>query len=193
MSAGIDSKLWWYIARSSGIVSWLILSVSIIWGVLLAGRLIKTKGAPRWLDDLHRFLGALSIAFVLVHMLGLFADSYTHFAWKELFVPFGSPWKTGAVAWGVVAFYFLLAVELTSLVRKRIPRKWWRGVHFASYGLYVMATIHGIYSGTDRHKWYFAKGAVIVVIITVVAIGNRALQAWKKKQARTARKSGAVA
>ena len=41
----------------------------------------------------------------------------------ELFVPLASAWKPGAVAWGVVALYLLLAIEITSLLQRRIPRR----------------------------------------------------------------------
>ena len=53
-----------------------------------------------------------------------------------------SSWKPAAVAWGIVAFYLLLAIEGTSLLRSRLPVRLWRGVHLTSYAMYALATVH---------------------------------------------------
>ncbi len=117
----MNEKLWWYVARSSGMVAWLVLVATVVWGTLLAGRLVPRPGAPRWLTDVHRYLGGLAVALTGLHLFALAADSYAHFGWAETFVPFASSWKPGAVAWGVVAMYLLVIVEMTSLVQRRLP------------------------------------------------------------------------
>ena len=64
-------------------------------------------------------------------------------------MPFASSWKPGAVAWGVIAFWMLLGIELTSLFMKRIPKVWWRRIHLTSYAVAAMTTIHLFTAGTD--------------------------------------------
>lgn len=150
MNVVASSQVWWYVARASGIVAWALAALSVLWGLALSTRALGRKPRAPWLLDLHRFLGALTVVFVAVHLIGLWADSYVEFTAADLFVPFASPWKTAAVAWGVVAFYLLVAVEVTSLLMDRIPRRWWKGVHFASYALYALATVHLLGAGTDR-------------------------------------------
>jgi len=48
----------WYVARAGGILAYLLLSSSVVAGLLLSGR----ARLPRWLrfalEDVHRFLGA---------------------------------------------------------------------------------------------------------------------------------------
>ena len=61
-------------------------------------------------------------------------------------------WHPAAVAWGVVAGYLLVAVELTSLARNRISKRTWRRVHTASFVLFVFATVHGLTAGTVGHR-----------------------------------------
>ena len=145
-----DPKLWWYVARASGLVAWWLVAASVLWGLLLSTRLLKRRPAPAWLLDLHRFLGGTAVVFTAVHLLGLVADSYAHFGPAELFVPLASKWRPGPVAWGVVALYVLVAVEATSLAMKRMPRKWWRAVHMSSFGLFVLSTVHALSAGTER-------------------------------------------
>ena len=107
----------------------------------------KPKGP--WLLDLHRWLGGLAVLFTAAHVGALIADSYVAFDLVDVLVPFAAEWQPGAVAWGVVALWLLLAIEVTSLLMRRIPKRVWRAVHLSSYGLAVMATLHGVTAGTD--------------------------------------------
>ena len=112
--------------------------------------------------------------FIAIHLAGLFLDPYVDFGAMQLFVPFASSWKPLAVAWGVVAFYLLLAVELTSLLRKRIPKKWWKAVHMSSYGIFLLGTIHLLTAGTDRHSpillWTVAGFSGAIAAMTLYRI-----------------------
>ena len=83
----VTEKLAWYVARSSGIVAWATVTASILWGLTLSSRLVRKRGVPAWLLDLHRFLGTLSVVFVVVHLFGLWADNFVYFGWRELFIP----------------------------------------------------------------------------------------------------------
>jgi DMSO/TMAO reductase YedYZ heme-binding membrane subunit len=148
--AAESTKLWWHISRASGIVGWALAALAVLWGVALATRALGKRPPAPWLLAVHRFLGALCIVFVAVHMGSLALDPFVTFRLDDLFVPMASDWKPLAVAWGIVAFYLLLAVELTSLVRNRIPNRLWHWVHLGSYAIYVLATVHLLTAGTDR-------------------------------------------
>ena len=102
-----------------------------------------------WLLDLHRWLGGLAVVFTAAHIGALIADSYVAFDVVDVLVPFAAGWQPGAVAWGVVALWLLVAIEVTSLLMRRIPKRVWRAVHLSSYGLAVTATLHGVTAGTD--------------------------------------------
>jgi DMSO/TMAO reductase YedYZ heme-binding membrane subunit len=158
------TKVWWYVARSAGIVAWGLSALAVLWGLALATRALGRKPPAPWLLDVHRFLGALTIMFVVVHLIGLAYDPWAAFGLDEMLVPMASSWKPAAVAWGIVAFYLLLAIEGTSLIRSRLPVKLWRGVHLTSYAMYAMATVHLLLAGTDRHH-------PVLRIAVVVSVG----------------------
>jgi len=143
------SQLPWYIARSSGLVSWSLLALATLWGLALSTKVLGKRPRPNWILDLHRLLGGLALIFTGVHVGALLVDQYIGFGVQDILVPFASRWQPGAVAWGVVGLYLLLAVELTSLARARLPKKVWRRTHYASFPLFVTATIHGLAAGTD--------------------------------------------
>ena len=85
LAAVANNKLYWFTARSAGMVAWAVCTASILWGLALSTRLVRRRGAPAWLLDLHRFLGLLTIVFTAIHMAALYLHSRLEF--KEF--PFG--------------------------------------------------------------------------------------------------------
>lgn len=185
----MNEKLAWYVARSSGIVAWALLTAAVVWGLLLSTRIIANRKAPKWLLDLHRFLGGLSVVFVGVHIAGLVADSYVHFGVADILVPFASSWKPTAVALGVVGMWLLLAVEGTSLLMRHLPRKRWHAIHLLSYVLFWMSTLHGMLAGTDRHEPPLALGEIAAALLVVFLTVYRVVQS----RSGSGRRAGRVA
>ncbi len=149
----MNSTLIWYTARASGLVAWALLAASVLWGLAQTTRMFRAsqRARPAWLLDLHRFLGASALVFLAVHITSILLDTYVHFGIIEVLVPFTGTWHPGAVAWGIAAMYLLLAVELTSLLRSRLPRRVWRATHYVTFPLFAVATVHALTAGTDRH------------------------------------------
>ncbi len=166
----LDRQIWWYSARAAGIIAWALASAGVIWGIWLSGRPRGRGPRPAWLLDLHRFLGGLSLAFTAVHLGALVADSYFHYSWAELFVPGRSPYRAGAVTFGIVALAGAVVVEVSSLVMRRLPRRVWHAIHLASYAVFVLATVHGWRAGTDTTGQTVLRSAYLGVAALVVAM-----------------------
>jgi len=180
----MNNQIFWYTARSSGIVSWGLLSTSVLVGVVLSTRLFGKRAAPAWLLDLHRFLGGTACAFVAVHIVGLVADNYVHFGPSEILVPMASKWHPVAVAWGVVSLYLLVAIEMTSLLKRRIPSKLWRRVHATSFVLWVLSTVHAYSAGTDAGNRVYQWTGVLIALAVVYAGTVRVLSPRPDRPAR---------
>ena len=170
----MNEQLYWYVARATGVVSWALLSLAAVWGLVLSTRLLGKRTTPAWLLDLHRFLGAASVVFVGLHLAALVADNYTHFGLSELLVPLASSWRPWPVAWGIAALYLLLAVEVTSLLKRRVPNKLWRRVHQSSAVMWVLATLHLLTAGSDADnavlQWSVLLVTLLVAFTTVVRV-----------------------
>ena len=158
----MNEQLWWYVARSGGIVAWALLGASVLWGLALSTKVTNGKPRPNWILDMHRFLGGMALLFTGIHVISLMLDSYVHFGLSEVLVPLASAWHPVAVAWGVIGLYLLLAVELTSLARKKIPKRLWRMTHFLSFPLFLSTTVHALTAGTDRSTMLLRSGVIIV-------------------------------
>jgi predicted ferric reductase len=168
------SQLWWYTARSSGLVAWALLAGSMLWGLALSTKVFGKRSRPAWLLDLHRFLGGAAANFIVIHVVSIMLDSYVHFGPVDVLVPLTGSWHPLAVAWGIVSMYLLVAVEVTSLLRRRLSKQVWRMTHYLSFPLFVTATVHSLSAGTDRAtfimRWAVLSTAAAVTILTAVRV-----------------------
>lgn len=177
----LDPAIWWYVTRASAIIAWALMVVSVTWGILLSTRVMKPKDNPSWLLDLHRWLAGLSVVFVGIHMASLFIDTYAAFTLKDLFIPFHSQYKKIAwlggwpIALGVICTYILIAVQVTSLMMKKLPRKYWKAIHYSSYALVLLVSFHAGWSGTDVRSWAYRITALMLITLTTVALIVRIL------------------
>ncbi len=183
--AAVNTKLSWYAARASGLIAWSIVTASIVMGLAVATRLVRRRGVPAWLLDLHKFLGTLSLLFVAVHVFAVWTDNYVYFGPRALFVPLASDWRPFPVAWGIAATYLLVAIQLTSWTMRRIPRRVWHTVHMTSLPMFVLATVHGFTAGADYGniavQWGALTGGLLVIfLLTFRTLAPRRVRAAQR-------------
>ena len=173
----IITTVWWYLSRSTGLVAGVLIVAAFIWGMLLSTQLVKSVKKPAWLLDLHRWLATLAVVFVVLHVVGLLADSYVEFSITDILVPFASDWKPAAVAWGVVGLYLLVIVQLSSwqTIRSRLSRRVWHGIHLVSFPLVWVVIMHAGAAGTDVNNRYYTLGVLSLVILSVFVVLYRIL------------------
>src|SRR5581483_8386900 len=82
------------------------------------------------------------------------------------------------VAFGIVAGYLMAALWLSERIRPWIGYRAWRALHFGSFAAYVLATGHGLASGTDTTAgWAFAMYAISVSGVLVLLAARLAANA----------------
>ena len=92
------------------------------------------------------------------------------FSLTQIVVPFTASYRPLATGLGVVAVELLLAVSVTNRIRSRLPHRVWRRAHYATLAVWLLATIHGILSGTDRDQmWLLWLYAVTVAAVACAA------------------------
>ncbi len=171
----MSSHLVWYLARASGIVAWLLLSASVLWGIVLSTDLFPRRRRAVWLLVMHRWLAGLTVVFIGAHVGLLLSDKYSHVRVVEFAVPWAGTWRPTAIALGVVAVWLIVGVEVTALVAKRLARNWWRDVHIAGYGVFWAASVHGALAGTDAARPLYVLTALVAVGAVVFALSYRIL------------------
>ncbi len=156
----------WLAIRGSGLVAFALLSASVIWGLLVSTKLLGKLAKLKALTWFHESLGISALIATAIHMFALSIHEFLPFTWGDILIPGRSAWKTLPVALGIVAFYTLVVVIGSFYVKKHIGQKVWRGIHFASFGLFISALLHGILAGTDTDSpWvigmYFVAAAAV--------------------------------
>jgi methionine sulfoxide reductase heme-binding subunit len=166
------SAVAWYVARSSGIVAYLLLSSSVVIGILMAGR---TRFAwPRFaVEEVHGFLATLTGVFIVLHGGALLLDSVVPFSLAQEIVPFTAGYRPFAVGLGVVAAELTAAVGISNLLRPQLPHHVWRRIHYATLAVWALATAHGLLAGTDRFDPWFAALAAGSISATAMAAWAR--------------------
>jgi sulfoxide reductase heme-binding subunit YedZ len=145
----------WYFARSAGIVAYLLLSSSVLLGVLMAGRARLTW--PRFaVEEVHRFLAVLTGVFVVLHGGSLLLDRVVPIGLGQELMPFASRYRPLAVGLGVCAAELFAAVGISNALRRRIPHASWRKLHYLTLPAWLLASLHGVLAGTDAHDPWFA-------------------------------------
>ncbi len=160
----MSSQTWWYISRSGGIVALGLAGATVLWGLFMTTRLLDVTPSPKWMLDLHRFLGGATVIFTAIHVAALMFDSFIGFTWIDITVPMAAGLKPGPVAWGVVGMWLLLAIELTSLVMNKIPKRAWRLVHFSAYAVFWLGVVHGALAGTDAGNRLYITGVSLMIL-----------------------------
>jgi predicted ferric reductase len=147
--AADSQQLWWYVTRSSGIIAYLLLWLSMVWGLAVPSKIAASLLDGVYTFDFHQFISLLSIGFALVHILVLTLDRYLPYSTLQILVPFLSPYRPLWVGIGVISFYIIVLVTVTFYLRSRISMSTFRSIHVLSLLGYLGITLHGLYAGTD--------------------------------------------
>jgi len=145
----MNEQAWWFLARASGLVVFVLVVVSTVVGLTISGQTFRGRVTAKSLTDTHESLSLATIGATLVHMGALVADGYEHFGLADLVVPGVSPWRRTGTALGVIAFWLLVVVSLSFYVRKRIGLRVWRALHYLSFVVFVLSLVHGWLDGRD--------------------------------------------
>ncbi|MEZ5407161.1 MAG: hypothetical protein R2761_03990 [Acidimicrobiales bacterium] len=173
----MSDQIFWYATRAAGILAWFAACLSVAVGVLMSSRFLGRRPTLPWLTDLHRFFAGMALVFVGLHMLTLWADDFISFSWRELLIPWEAQVRglsRLALAMGVVSAWVMAVVELTSLVKRRLPARFWHGVHLGSYATVVLSTVHAWMVGSDATNPVLFSLSVsmlaAVVFVTLVRV-----------------------
>ena len=138
----------WLIARSSGLVAFGLLTLSVWFGLLMSTRLLGPKRMKPLLAW-HRTLVWTGLGMVGVHVTAVLLDPVLHFNALAALLPGAAPWRPGAIALGVVAGWLGLLLAASFRMRKWIGQKGWRRLHYASFAAFTLAVGHALLVGSD--------------------------------------------
>jgi len=178
LASTVGPSAYWYLTRSSGWVALLLLSASVVLGVLDVNRW-STPDWPRFvLDSLHRSVSLLVLVFVALHIVTAALDSFAAINPLDAVVPFIGSYRPIWLGLGAVAFDLLLALAITSVLRQRVGHRAWRIIHWSAYACWPIALVHGLGTGSDVKSTWSLMLTAICVLAVVGAVCVRALHGW---------------
>lgn len=176
--AAAGPSTYWYLARATGAVSLLLLTVSVVLGILGS---LRFSAGPRWprfaVDTMHRDVSLLVLAFLAVHIITSVLDSFAPIQLIDAVIPFASAYRPLWMGLGAAAFDLLLALALTSLLRRRLGYGAWRAIHWLAYASWPVAVLHGLGTGSDTKLWWMLIVTAACVAAVAVAIAVRIARA----------------
>jgi Ferric reductase like transmembrane component len=179
----------WYLTRGSGTVALLLLTASVLLGVMNSTRW-RTAHWPRFLSyGLHRNVTLLAIAFTLVHVVTTITDAFAPIGWIDAFIPFLTPYRPFWLGMGTLAFDLLLALTITSFLRRRIGVRAWRLVHWLAYASWPVALLHSLGTGSDARTGWLAALGVLSGLLVFAAVMWRV---WEASDALPLVRAGAT-
>jgi sulfoxide reductase heme-binding subunit YedZ len=171
LAAALGPTPLWYATRASGYTALVLLSATVVVGLLTSTRQ-SSRDWPRFVvQSLHRNLSLLVVVFLLIHIATSVIDPFAKLSVADAVIPFIAGYRPLWLGLGVVSCELLLAITVTSLLRNRLGWRAWQIVHLLAYVSWPVAVVHGIGTGTDtKAVWalLLVTGCVVVVIGTLV-------------------------
>ncbi|HEY7380411.1 MAG TPA: ferric reductase-like transmembrane domain-containing protein [Gaiella sp.] len=161
----------WILARAGGMVAYALLGSSVLAGLVLRARPFGARLKPATVTDVHRFLALLGLAAVLLHGLTLLLDGTVSIGIADLLVPGLAPYRPLPTGLGVLAAELMALVYVSFSLRRRIGARNWRRLHWTTYLIFALATVHGLAAGSDSGTpWALALyGAMTGAVLAATA------------------------
>lgn len=172
-AATLGPSAYWYLARGTGAVSLVLLTASVVLGILNSIRF----AAPRWprftIDSVHRDVSLLVIVVLIIHIITSVLDGFAPIRLFDGVIPFVTPYRPLWMGLGTLAFDLLLAIAITSLIRRRLGYQAWRAVHWLAYASWPVAVLHGLGTGSDVKQWWMLALTAACIMAVLVAVWTR--------------------
>jgi sulfoxide reductase heme-binding subunit YedZ len=181
---GSGGKALWYLTRGTGLVALVLLTMSVVLGIVTTVR----WQSPRWprfiTAALHRNVSLLVMVLLAIHIVTAVADSYAPIRWLDVVLPYGSTYRPLWLGLGALSFDLILALNISSLLRQRIGYPAWRVIHWSAYACWPVALLHGLGTGSDTRLGWVALVNVGCLAAVVAALWWRLAVGWPAQRQR---------
>jgi len=183
-----QTSAYWYMARAGGMVAYLLMWFSVMWGLLLSTKMAVKRVPPTLAYGVHEFASILTVIFAALHAVVLLGDEYIDFNIFHLAIPFTAPYEPLWTGLGVIALYLTIAITASFYVRKQLGQKVWRALHYFTFAAYLLALVHGIAAGSDSGLlvsalMYWGTGFAVLAL-TQITIFQHVQKRLKKPKKR---------
>lgn len=169
--SGSEPKAAWYLARAAGLIAYLLVWQATVLGLLITNRFARFWPGGPVAFEVHQHASLLGTGFTLFHALVLLGDRYIGYQLWQIALPWAGDYRPLWVGLGQIGFYLMLLVGFSFYVKSRIGLRVWRAIHWLSFGVFGLALLHGLLSGSDssvagvQALYWLSGGSVLFLTI----------------------------
>jgi methionine sulfoxide reductase heme-binding subunit len=166
-------------SAATGVISMTLLTAVVVLGVLV-NRQGRLPGLPRFAGlSLHRYLALLAVGFLTLHILTALAVPFADIGLAATVIPFTSAREPVWLGLGAVSFDLVIALVVTSLLRRHLGRRTWRAVHWLAYVCWPAALAHSVGTGPGMRSGRLLDLAIACAAAVAAAVGWRLTGTWR--------------
>ena len=173
VAATLGPSAYWYLARGTGAVALLLLTASVVIGIVGSVRFVAARWPRFAIDAVHRDVSLLVLVVLVIHIVTSVLDGFAPITLLDGVIPFTSPYRPLWLGLGALSFDLLVAIALTSIVRRRLGYRAWRAIHWAAYVSWPVAVLHGLGTGSDVKQWWMLALTVVCIVAVLIAVWTR--------------------
>ncbi len=185
-TAATDSRVYWYMARSAGIVAYLLLWGAVAFGILVSDKILDGLVKAPVVFEVHKFLSILALIVGMFHGVVLLGDSFMKFTVLDILIPFLSPYQPFWVGLGILGLYLTVILVGSFYIKKRIGHRTWKLIHYASFAVWIMTSLHGIFAGSDSSQMLVQLMYTAAIVSVGYLLTYRIFSAKSEKAAKPA-------
>jgi methionine sulfoxide reductase heme-binding subunit len=182
----------WILLRAAGIGAYVLLFLSVAWGLVATTSVFGTRVAKATAVTIHQFLSTAALLLLGAHVGLLLVDSFMPFRLLDVLLPLHAAFHPVATAFGVLAMYAMVIVLASSWLRRRVGPSWWRRLHLLAAPAFVLALVHGVFAGTDSARpwmWWLYVGTGLAILFLVIVRGLTAGRRPERHQLAAGRRA----
>jgi hypothetical protein len=162
---------YWYATRGLGVATLIVLTVTVVLGIMSAARWIGEATPGFVAAELHRNLSLLGVCLLVAHIVTTVLDPFAHISVRDVIIPVGAAYRPVWLGLGVVAAEVIVAVAASSILRDRVGPRAWRLIHWTAYASWPLAVVHGLGTGSDaRAPWFIGVVASCLAAVLLAVI-----------------------
>ncbi len=164
------------ISAQLGLFAIWLLTLNVLLGLLLSSQYNPYKRWPHRRINyftVHNWSGYIALVLSVAHAVILPWSATAGWSWADVAWPSSAPQQATLNVLGALALYLLCVLVGASYLRRRLGRRRWKAVHYASYACAVLFVIHGAFVDPkllDRPVNFFdpEKTSILLCAVAIV-------------------------
>lgn len=185
--------VWWLVSDASGIVGFLLISLSVVMGLAMAAKVLERPNIRRATARLHEHIALAALAAIALHGLALLGDHWLRPGWRGITIPFALTYRPGFTGVGIIAGYIAVLLGPSFYLRRRMGARRWRKLHRAIVVVWILSVIHALGAGSDASKLWLRVFVLVPVVPVVYLLVVRTLGSGNRHARRAGRETPAGA